>query len=74
MTERHRVSVGSPAAQRIAERRLATIRRKAAEAQAQAKRAKWRKPDPVKLAARRAERRKAKGLDRHEPVGDEWER
>jgi hypothetical protein len=36
-------------------------------------RAKPRKPDPVKLAANRAERRKAKGLDWHEPVGDEWE-
>jgi hypothetical protein len=30
-----------------------------------------RKPDPVKLAARRAERRKALGLDRQEPAGDE---
>jgi hypothetical protein len=31
-----------------------------------------RKPDPVRLAARRAERRKALGMDPREPCGDEF--
>ena len=67
MTNKYRVPAGSPAAQRIKDRRLQTIRRKAA-------RARRRRPDSVKLAVRRQERRRALGLDRHEPVGDEWER
>jgi hypothetical protein len=35
-------------------------------------RAKPRRPDPVKLAAKRAERRRSKGLDPREPCGDEF--
>jgi hypothetical protein len=74
MSEQYRVPVGSPSWRRLQAKKLATFRATRVQPSVRSGRAKPRRPDPVKLAAKRAERRKARGLDPREPVGDEWVR